>query len=61
MRKTLTIIGIILIIASCSPADKKESIKEEIKQYKIEVSQLNIKITELEKEMKLPAASSGVS
>ena len=51
MRKTLTIIGIILIIASCSQADKKESIKEEIKQYKIEVSQLNIKITELEKEL----------
>ena len=33
MRKTLTVIGIILIIASCGPADKKESIREEIKQF----------------------------
>ncbi|NQT77202.1 MAG: efflux RND transporter periplasmic adaptor subunit [Bacteroidetes bacterium] len=51
MRKTLTVIGIILIIASCGPADKKESIREEIKQYKAEVSHLNIKITELEQEL----------
>ena len=51
MRKAFTVIGIILIIASCGPADKKESIREEIKQHKAEVSHLNIKITELEKEL----------
>ena len=51
MRKAFSLVIIILIIASCGPADKKESIREEIKQYKGEISHLNIKITELEKEL----------
>ena len=47
MRKTLSILSIIFFIASCNTVDRKETLKEEIKQHKEEVSQLNIKIAEL--------------
>ncbi len=51
MRKFLSIAIIVLIAVSCSPADEKETIKAQIKEYKDEVSQLNIKIKELEQEL----------
>ncbi len=51
MRKFLTIAVIILFAASCGPADEGNTTKEQIKQYKDEVSQLNIKIRELEQQL----------
>lgn len=52
MRKILSIVIIVLIAFSCGPSsDKNESIKAQIKEYKEEVSQLNIKIHELEQEL----------
>lgn len=51
MRKFLSIAVIILFAASCGPTDEGGSTKEQIKQYKDEVSQLNIKIRELEQQL----------
>jgi RND family efflux transporter MFP subunit len=51
MRKILPIVIVILIAAACSQSEDKEDIKEQIKQYKDEVSQLNLKIKELEQQL----------
>ena len=51
MKKILSIALIILIAASCGPSEEDGSIKEQIKTYKDEVSQLNIKIRELEQQL----------
>jgi len=51
MKKILSIALIILIAASCGPAKEDGSVKEQIKTYKDEVSQLNIKIRELEQQL----------
>src|SRR5210317_2185934 len=51
MRKLLSIIVVILIAAACSQSEDKEGIEEQIKQYKDEVSQLNLKIKELEQQL----------
>lgn len=51
MKKILSITLIILIAASCGPAEEDGSIKEQIKTYKDEVAQLNIKIRELEQQL----------
>lgn len=51
MKKILSIALIILIAASCGPAEEDGSVKEQIKTYKDEVSQLNIKIRELEQQL----------
>lgn len=51
MRKAFPFLLIILFLASCGSTDEKESIKEQIKTYKDEVSQLNLQITELETEL----------
>jgi len=51
MRKFLSIAVIILFAASCGPADEGGTVKEQIKTYKDEVSQLNIKIKELEQQL----------
>jgi len=51
MRKLLSISIIIFVLASCGSSDDNESIKEQIKAHKDEVSQLNIKIKELEQKL----------
>lgn len=51
MRKLLSMGIIILLAASCGSSDENESINEQIKVYKDEVSQLNIKIKELEQQL----------
>jgi RND family efflux transporter MFP subunit len=51
MRKFLSIAIILIIAAACTTGDDSESIKQQIKQHKDEVSQLNIKIKELEKQL----------
>lgn len=51
MRKLLSIVIVILFAAACSQSEDKEDIKEQIKQYKDEVSQLNLKIKELEQQL----------
>jgi len=51
MKKLLSISIIIFILASCGSSDDNESIKEQIKTHKDEVSQLNIKIKELEQKL----------
>jgi len=53
MRKILSIAIILIIAAACSTGDDSEAIKEQIKQHKDEVSQLNIKIKELEQQLAL--------
>ena len=49
--KSLTLILIASYFAACGPVDDKEAIQEQIKAYKEEVSQLNIQIRELEKQL----------
>ena len=51
MRKLLSIAIIILFAAACSQTDEHEAIQKQIKEYKAEVSQLNIKIKELEQQL----------
>ena len=51
MRKILSIAIILIIAAACSTGDDSEAIKQQIKQHKDEVSQLNIKIKELEQQL----------
>ena len=51
MRKFLSIAIITLFATACGPADEQETIKEQIRQYKDEVSQLNIKIKDLERQL----------
>lgn len=51
MRKALSIAIIILIAASCDTVDEKEAARSQIREYKDEVSQLNIKIKELEQKL----------
>ena len=51
MRKILSIAIILIIAAACSTVDDSEAIKQQIKQHKDEVSQLNIKIKELEQQL----------
>ena len=49
--KSLFILFLSGIMVSCGEADEKESIKQQIKEYKDDVSQLNIQIKELEQEL----------
>lgn len=51
MKKILSIVIIIFIAAACGQSSDKEAVKEQIKQYKDEVSQLNLKIKELEQQL----------
>lgn len=51
MRKIIPVLLITLFLVSCGTTDEKESIKEQIKTYKDEVSQLNLKIAELESQL----------
>jgi RND family efflux transporter MFP subunit len=51
MKKVLSIAILILIVAACGQSDDKEAVKEQIKQYKDEVTQLNLKIKELEQQL----------
>jgi len=51
MRKLLSIAIIIFMATSCGPGEEHESIKDQIKVHKDEVSQLNIKIRELEQQL----------
>lgn len=55
MKKTIlkaaSLILLTGIIISCGSDNNKETIQQQIKEYKDEVSQLNIKIKELEKEL----------
>ena len=49
--KSLTLLLLSGIITSCGNGDEKESIELQIKEYKDQVSQLNIQIKELEKQL----------
>jgi RND family efflux transporter MFP subunit len=49
--KFATIILLAGVIVACGSGDSNESIQQQIKDYKDEVSQLNIKIKELEQEL----------
>lgn len=49
--KAASVIFLSIIIASCGSNSDKETIQQQIKEHKDEVSQLNIKIKELEKEL----------
>lgn len=51
MRKVFPILLITFFLASCGTTDEKESIKEQIKTYKDEVSELSLKIAELEGQL----------
>lgn len=55
MKKTIlkatSLIMITAIMLSCGSGDDKEALQHQIKTYKDEVSQLNIKIRELEQEL----------
>lgn len=51
MRKIFPLLLITLFLVSCGTTDEKEAIKEQIKTYKDEVSQLNLKIAELESQL----------
>jgi RND family efflux transporter MFP subunit len=51
MRKIISLIIIVLFISSCGSSDDKKSIQDQIKTYKEEVSELNLKIKELEQEL----------
>lgn len=51
MRKILSIAIILIIAAACTTGDDSETIRQQIKQHKDEVSQLNIKIKELEQQL----------
>jgi len=49
--KSATIILLAGVIVACGSGDTNESIQQQIKDYKDEVSQLNIKIKELEQQL----------
>lgn len=49
--KSVTLLLLAGIVTSCETSDEKESIKQQIKQHKDQVSQLNIQIKELEKQL----------
>ncbi|MEE4257160.1 MAG: efflux RND transporter periplasmic adaptor subunit [Bacteroidales bacterium] len=51
MRKFLFISIIVLTAFACSTGDDAEAIRQEIKDHKDEISQLNIRIKELEQEL----------
>jgi len=51
MRKFLFISIIVLTAFACSTGDDAETIRQEIKDHKDEISQLNIRIKELEQEL----------
>jgi len=51
MRKFLSISIIVLTAFACSTGDDAEAIRQEIKDHKDEISQLNIRIKELEQEL----------
>jgi len=51
MRKLLSIAIIIIIATACGSTDEREITKEQIKTYKDQVSELNIKIKELEQNL----------
>jgi membrane fusion protein, multidrug efflux system len=51
IRKPFYLAATLLFLFSCGSTDEKEQIKEQIKQYKDEVNNLSIKITELENEL----------
>ncbi|MEN8225089.1 MAG: biotin/lipoyl-binding protein, partial [Bacteroidota bacterium] len=42
---------LVAMMVSCGSNEEKDSIKQQIKEYKNEVSQLNIKIKELEQQL----------
>ena len=49
--KSATLLLLAGFIGSCETKDEKETVKQQIKEYKDEVSHLNIKIKELEKQL----------
>jgi RND family efflux transporter MFP subunit len=51
MKKILSIAIVILIAVACGQSDDQEAVKEKIKQYKDEVTQMNLKIKELEQQL----------
>lgn len=51
MRKIIPLAMILFFAVSCGPSDEKAAIKETITKYKDEVSELTIKIRELEEQL----------
>lgn len=49
--RSVLIMLLAVAVVSCGSSDEKETIKQQITQYKDQVSELNIKIKELEKEL----------